>query len=102
MSYLQVFKRVFRTTKKHCSFCGKHHSEVANLIAGDGVSICNECVLICSGVLMKKCEVYRVSELHQMRDFLGTAKTEAKAVPNGAPAKPSSNSATIEGTPTGS
>jgi hypothetical protein len=89
MSYLQVFKRVFRTTKKHCSFCGKHHSEVANLIAGDGASICNECVLICSAVLMKKCEVYRASELHQMRKFLGvTGKAEPSAAASSGTATP--------------
>jgi len=99
MSYLQVFKGVFRQTKKHCSFCGKHHSKVANLIAGDGVSICNECVLICSGVLMKQCEVYRLSELHQVRDFLGaSSKAETNTAPNGAPAT-SSNSTAAEKPP---
>lgn len=28
---------------KHCSFYGKSHKEVENLIAEGGVSICNEC-----------------------------------------------------------
>jgi len=43
----------------HCSFCGKHHSEVAKLIEGRAGSICNNCVKICSDVLMKECVEYR-------------------------------------------
>lgn len=31
----------------HCSFCGKSHHEVARLIAGPKVYICNECVAVC-------------------------------------------------------
>ncbi|MFA1701044.1 ClpX C4-type zinc finger protein [Achromobacter ruhlandii] len=27
-----------------CSFCGKHQRQVRNLLAGPGVSICNECI----------------------------------------------------------
>ncbi|WP_312538210.1 ClpX C4-type zinc finger protein [Achromobacter mucicolens] len=27
-----------------CSFCGKHQTQVRNLLAGPGVSICNECI----------------------------------------------------------
>lgn len=27
-----------------CSFCGKHKNQVRNLLAGPGVSICNECI----------------------------------------------------------
>ena len=34
-----------------CSFCGKHHSEVAKLVAGPGVYICDGCVDLCSAVL---------------------------------------------------
>ena len=36
----------------HCSFCGKSSEIVDRLIAGpDGVFICNECVLLCQGIL---------------------------------------------------
>ena len=28
----------------HCSFCGKNQNEVAKLIAGPSVFICDECV----------------------------------------------------------
>jgi len=35
----------------HCSFCGKPQTEVAKLIAGPGVFICNECVALCLPIL---------------------------------------------------
>ena len=37
-----------------CSFCGKSHSEVRKLIAGPGVYICDNCVVLCKGVLDKE------------------------------------------------
>lgn len=37
-----------------CSFCGKSTAEVANLIVGPGVSICDECVDLCVDVITKK------------------------------------------------
>ncbi|MDX1679321.1 MAG: ATP-dependent Clp protease ATP-binding subunit ClpX [Akkermansiaceae bacterium] len=37
-----------------CSFCGKSHSEVKKLIAGPGVYICNECIVVCSNILDKE------------------------------------------------
>lgn len=30
-----------------CSFCGKNNNQVKHMVAGPGVSICNECVLLC-------------------------------------------------------
>jgi hypothetical protein len=39
------------TTKLHCSFCGKDQNEVAKLIAGPTVFICNECIAICNHIL---------------------------------------------------
>src|SRR4051812_399986 len=35
----------------HCSFCGKSSKQVAKLIAGPGVFICDACVGLCDGVL---------------------------------------------------
>ncbi|HNZ63696.1 MAG TPA: ClpX C4-type zinc finger protein, partial [Bacillota bacterium] len=35
----------------HCSFCGKTEDQVERLIAGPGVYICNECVLLCDEML---------------------------------------------------
>ena len=33
--------------KLRCSFCGKNQDEVKKLVAGPGVYICNECVIVC-------------------------------------------------------
>jgi hypothetical protein len=30
-----------------CSFCGKQEHEIAQMVAGPGVYICNECVAVC-------------------------------------------------------
>jgi hypothetical protein len=35
----------------HCSFCGKSQTEVAKLIAGPFVFICDECVEMCNDVV---------------------------------------------------
>lgn len=40
-----------KTTHK-CSFCGKHNQQVRHMVAGNGVSICDECVLGCVEVIM--------------------------------------------------
>jgi hypothetical protein len=34
-----------------CSFCGKLHTDVAKLVAGPGVYICDECVNLCVTVI---------------------------------------------------
>jgi len=34
-----------------CSFCGKSHSEVKKLVAGPGVYICDNCIILCKNVL---------------------------------------------------
>jgi len=41
-----------------CSFCGKSHAEVKKLIAGPGVYICDNCVLLCKQVLDKELAVH--------------------------------------------
>ncbi len=38
-------------TERRCSFCGKKQGEVARLIAGPTVYICNECVVLCMDIL---------------------------------------------------
>src|SRR5438477_1051608 len=37
-----------------CSFCGKSHAEVKKLIAGPGVYICDNCLVLCKSVLDKE------------------------------------------------
>ncbi len=43
-----------------CSFCLKPDSEVATLIAGPGVCICDECVTLCQKVMETKAESVRL------------------------------------------
>jgi ATP-dependent Clp protease ATP-binding subunit ClpX len=40
-----------------CSFCGKTQHEVARLIAGPGVHICNQCVELCGSLLQREAAV---------------------------------------------
>jgi ATP-dependent Clp protease ATP-binding subunit ClpX len=35
-----------------CSFCGKSEQQVAKLIAGPAVQICDECVDLCNQILL--------------------------------------------------
>jgi len=35
----------------HCSFCKKRQNEVKKLIAGPGVFICDECILLCKDII---------------------------------------------------
>ncbi|WOU46055.1 ClpX C4-type zinc finger protein [Citrobacter portucalensis] len=37
-----------------CSFCGKTNNDVATIIAGDGVCICDECVYLCVEIIFKQ------------------------------------------------
>ena len=43
-----------KTEDLFCSFCGKNQKEVAKLIAGPNVYICNECVQLCSEIIAKE------------------------------------------------
>lgn len=38
------------TTTTHCSFCTKEEQQVAQMVAGPGVYICNECVELCNSI----------------------------------------------------
>jgi hypothetical protein len=49
-------------TVKRCSFCGKESTEVAKMIAGPGVYICNACVGLCATVIEH--ETVKGSEAH--------------------------------------
>ncbi len=42
-----------------CSFCTKARTEVAQLIVATGVTICNECVVVCGKLIIR--EVKKVS-----------------------------------------
>ena len=34
-----------------CSFCGKRQDQVQKLVAGPGVYICNECIMLCHEII---------------------------------------------------
>ena len=43
-----------RDSRRTCSFCGKRQHEVARLIAGPDVNICDECIQLCNGLLVQE------------------------------------------------
>jgi len=73
----------------HCSFCAKHKDVVGKLIVGHNVSICNECVDLCSGLLKdkkstaKKTPTIVIPDPRDIRDYLDeyvVGQPEAKIV----------------------
>lgn len=58
----------------HCSFCGKGQSEVAKLVAGPGVFICNECIELSHQIVTE-----------ELRDTDATATGGSPAGPAEAP-----------------
>ena len=47
-----------KTDDKLCSFCGKTADTARRLIAGPGVYICDECVVVCKKILDDEEEVF--------------------------------------------
>ena len=45
--------QVASSSELACAFCGKQRSEVAKIITGPNVNICDECVRICYGLIVK-------------------------------------------------
>ena len=70
----------------HCSFCGKARYEVAGMIAGPGVQICNECVELCRLTLAEQQHLRgRVSALRsQLRDLLHRLHLRYRGLPRSA------------------
>jgi ATP-dependent Clp protease ATP-binding subunit ClpX len=72
-----------------CSFCGKSHAEVKKLIAGPGVYICDNCVILCKQVLDKelaaqtkkpkqRASIAKPAELKQQLDLACIGQDHAK------------------------
>ena len=64
-----------KTTKLHCSFCGKEQSQVKKLVAGPNVYICNECIDLCNDILLEetkneKEEVFEISKPKEIFSYL--------------------------------
>jgi ATP-dependent Clp protease ATP-binding subunit ClpX len=76
------------TTLTLCSFCGKSHAEVRKLIAGPGVYICDNCVILCKNVLDRELElqsrrapkptVPRPAEIRRQLDLYCVGQEHAK------------------------
>lgn len=73
----------------HCSFCDKHKDVVGKLIVGHNVAICNECVDLCSSLLVdkksktKKSVGMTIPDPRDIRDYLDeyvVGQPEAKIV----------------------
>jgi ATP-dependent Clp protease ATP-binding subunit ClpX len=47
-------KTTSQDQRRNCSFCGKRANEVARLIAGPDVNICDECIHLCNGLLVQE------------------------------------------------
>jgi ATP-dependent Clp protease ATP-binding subunit ClpX len=45
-----------------CSFCGKSQHDVAKVVAGPGVYICNECVDLCNQIIDDELDLKNVRE----------------------------------------
>ncbi len=48
-----------------CSFCGKDQNSVKKLIAGPSVFICNECIDLCTNIIVGESERETLSDLHE-------------------------------------
>jgi ClpX C4-type zinc finger len=55
-----------------CSFCLKSDTEVAKMVAGPAVFVCNECVDLCGQVIASSTESERRYLPWQQADFLDT------------------------------
>ena len=69
-----------KQTALYCSFCGKSHHDVAQLIAGPKVFICNECVGVCIEVLGASRE-WCDNEIANLRRLRRQARTRQGEMP---------------------
>ena len=63
---------------KFCSFCGLSQNEVATLIQGPEIWICNNCVEICQEILVQDPKYYPISEEVQKIVLPGSETTIGK------------------------
>ncbi len=78
-----------RADAHQCSFCGKSERQVRRLIAGPGVMICDQCVLLCNTMMADTPAAppagaaLRVPKPHEIFDFLNqyvVGQTQTKKV----------------------
>ncbi|HAR63184.1 MAG: ATP-dependent Clp protease ATP-binding subunit ClpX [Candidatus Margulisiibacteriota bacterium] len=51
-----------KNNNPRCSFCGKTQNEVDRLIAGPGIYICDECVVLCKNILDDDIQIENISD----------------------------------------
>ena len=49
-----MFKFNDENNNLNCSFCGKPQEQVRKLVAGPGVYICDECIELCSEIVVEE------------------------------------------------
>lgn len=62
-----------------CSFCNKAQSEIAKLVAGPGVYICNECVDLCNQIIARELDPKGTSDSEPGRSTRSQDPTTIKA-----------------------
>lgn len=62
-----------------CSFCNKDQSEVAKLVAGPGVYICNECIDLCNQIITKELDSNKAGASKATRSSKSGAPPPIKA-----------------------
>jgi len=78
----------------NCSFCGKADTEIAKLVAGPGVFICNECVALAAMVIEQSnaadaaAKAAQSAQSAQAAQATQTAETAQAAEPSPAPVAP--------------
>src|SRR3954451_4416921 len=72
----------------NCSFCGKADTEIAKLVAGPGVFICNECVALAAMVIEQSNAADAAAQSAQSAQSTQTAETAQAAEPSPAPVAP--------------
>ncbi len=55
---------------RHCSFCGKDENECKKLIAGPTVFICDECVSLCTDIILQADHGYMANVTGALRHHL--------------------------------
>ncbi|WP_462323423.1 ATP-dependent Clp protease ATP-binding subunit ClpX [Desulfoplanes sp.] len=82
-------KKTNNTSDLCCSFCGKIQADVARLIAGPDVYICNECVALCQEIIMQDNgkddefatgEIPRPDQIHEDLNDYVIGQEEAKRI----------------------
>ena len=56
-------KKQSKTEDLRCSFCNRNTDEVERLITGPNVYICNECVIMCNGILSEELNKSTLSDI---------------------------------------